>query len=58
MTQKQIVAALAKYPEIDAMAADFGGALASSLVAFKQANREIPPLRPRTTTSSAASRRS
>jgi ribose transport system substrate-binding protein len=44
VTQKQIVAALAKYPEIDAVAADFGGALASSLVAFKQANRKIPPL--------------
>jgi ribose transport system substrate-binding protein len=44
VTQKQIVAALAKYPKIDAVAADFGGALASSLVAFKQANRKIPPL--------------
>jgi ribose transport system substrate-binding protein len=44
VTQKQIVAALAKYPQIDALAADFGGALASSLVAFEQANREIPPL--------------
>lgn len=44
VTQKQIAAALSKYPEIDAVAADFGGALASSLVAFKQANRKIPPL--------------
>lgn len=42
--QKQLAAALARYPKIDAIAADFGGAMASSLVAFDQAKRDIPAI--------------
>ncbi|HYC81324.1 MAG TPA: substrate-binding domain-containing protein, partial [Solirubrobacterales bacterium] len=43
-TQQVVSAALAKYPEIDAITTDFGAALASSFPAFKQAGREIPPI--------------
>ena len=43
-TQQVVAAALAKYPEIDAITTDFGAALASSFPAFKQAGREIPPI--------------
>jgi ribose transport system substrate-binding protein len=43
-TQQVITAALAKYPEIDAITTDFGAALASAFPAFKQAGREIPPI--------------
>jgi ribose transport system substrate-binding protein len=43
-TQQVITANLAKYPEISAITTDFGAALASSFPAFKQANREIPPI--------------
>jgi ribose transport system substrate-binding protein len=42
--QKQLAAALARYPQIDAVAADFGGAMASSLVAFDQAKRKVPAI--------------
>jgi ribose transport system substrate-binding protein len=42
--QKQLAAALARYPKIDAITADFGGAMASSLVAFDQAHRKIPAI--------------
>ncbi|MBO3750129.1 substrate-binding domain-containing protein [Streptosporangiaceae bacterium NEAU-GS5] len=41
-TQKVITAALAKYPQIDAITTDFGAALASSFPAFDQAQRKIP----------------
>jgi ribose transport system substrate-binding protein len=41
-TQKVVTAALAKYPEIDAITTDYGNALESSFGAFKQANRKIP----------------
>jgi ribose transport system substrate-binding protein len=41
-TQQVITAALAKYPEIDAITTDFGAALASSFPAFAQAGRKIP----------------
>lgn len=43
-TQQVVSAALAKYPEIDAITTDFGAALASAFPAFKQAGREIPPI--------------
>ncbi|HVX33396.1 MAG TPA: substrate-binding domain-containing protein, partial [Solirubrobacterales bacterium] len=43
-TQQVISAALAKYPEINAITTDFGAALASSFSAFEQANREIPAI--------------
>jgi ribose transport system substrate-binding protein len=43
-TQKVITAALAKYPEIDAITTDFGAALASSFSAFEQAKRKIPAI--------------
>lgn len=43
-TQQVVTANLAKYPEIDAITTDFGAALASAFPAFKQANREIPPI--------------
>lgn len=42
--QKQLSAALSRYPQIDAIAADFGGAMASSLAAFDQTKREIPAI--------------
>jgi ribose transport system substrate-binding protein len=42
--QKQLAAALARYPQIDAITADFGGAMASSLAAFDQAKRKIPAI--------------
>jgi ribose transport system substrate-binding protein len=41
-TQKVVTAALAKYPEIDAITTDFGAALDSSFPAFAQAGRKIP----------------
>lgn len=44
MTQQVVTAALAKYPRIDLIAADFGAALASSFSAFEQAGRRIPPV--------------
>lgn len=44
LTQQVITAALAKYPEIDGWATDFGAAFASSLPAFEQANREVGPV--------------
>jgi ribose transport system substrate-binding protein len=43
-TQQVISAALAKYPEIDAITTDFGAALASSFSAFEQAGRKIPAI--------------
>lgn len=43
-TQQVITAALAKYPEIDAITTDFGAALASSFPAFTQAGRKIPAI--------------
>lgn len=41
-TQQVVTAALAKYPEIDAITTDFGSALASAFPAFEQAGREVP----------------
>jgi ribose transport system substrate-binding protein len=43
-TQQVVTAALAKYPEIDAITTDFGSALASSFSAFAQAGRPIPAI--------------
>lgn len=43
-TQQVVTAALARYPEIDAIAADYGAAMVSALPAFKQAGRKIPPI--------------
>jgi ribose transport system substrate-binding protein len=43
-TQQVVTAALAKYPEIDAITTDFGAALASSFSAFSQAGRKIPAI--------------
>ena len=43
-TQRVITAALAKFPQIDGWATDFGAAFASSLPAFDQANREVGPV--------------
>lgn len=44
MTQQVVTSALAKYPRIDVIAADFGAALASAFPAFEQAGRRIPPV--------------
>jgi len=44
LTQQVVTAALAKYPEIDAITTDFGAALASSFSAFAQAGRQIPAI--------------
>lgn len=41
-TQQVVTAALARYPQIDAIATDFGSALASAFPAFEQAGRQIP----------------
>jgi ribose transport system substrate-binding protein len=41
VTQQVITAALAKFPQIDGWATDFGAAFASSLPAFTQANRKV-----------------
>lgn len=41
VTQQVITADLAKYPQIDGWATDFGAAFASSLPAFSQANRKV-----------------
>lgn len=43
-TQQVVTAALAKFPQIDAIAADYGAAMVSALPAFKQAGRKIPPI--------------
>jgi ribose transport system substrate-binding protein len=43
-TQQVVTAALAKYPQIDAITTDFGSALASSFPAFAQAGRKIPAI--------------
>jgi ribose transport system substrate-binding protein len=43
-TQRVITAALAKFPQIDGWATDFGAAFASSLPAFDQAAREVGPV--------------
>ncbi len=43
-TQQVVTAALARFPEIDAIAADYGAAMVSALPAFKQAGRKIPPI--------------
>ena len=43
-TQQVVTAALAKYPEIDAITTDFGSALASAFPAFAQAGRQIPTI--------------
>lgn len=43
-TQRVITAALAKFPQIDGWATDFGAAFASSLPAFDQAGREVGPV--------------
>lgn len=43
-TQQVVTAALAKYPEIDAITTDFGSALASAFPAFEQADRKIPAI--------------
>ena len=42
--QKQLAAALSRYPNIGVVVGDFGGAMASSLVAFATAHRKIPPI--------------
>jgi ribose transport system substrate-binding protein len=44
LTQQVIAADLAKFPQIDGWATDFGAAFASSLPAFTQANRKIGPV--------------
>lgn len=41
VTQQVITADLAKFPQIDGWATDFGAAFASSLPAFQQANRKV-----------------
>jgi ribose transport system substrate-binding protein len=41
VTQQVITADLAKFPQIDGWATDFGAAFASSLPAFTQANRKV-----------------
>jgi ribose transport system substrate-binding protein len=41
VTQQVITADLAKYPQIDGWATDFGAAFASSLPAFQQATRKV-----------------
>src|SRR5262245_29122035 len=41
VTQQVIAADLAKFPQIDGWATDFGAAFASSLPAFQQANRKV-----------------
>jgi len=43
-TQQVVTAALAKYPKIDAIAADYGAAMDSALPVFAQAGRKIPPI--------------
>lgn len=43
-TQQVVTAALARFPEIDAITTDFGSALASSFSAFAQAGRKIPAI--------------
>lgn len=43
-TQQVVTAALAKFPKIDAIAADYGAAMDSALPVFKQAGRKIPPI--------------
>lgn len=43
-TQQVVTASLAKFPKIDAIAADYGAAMDSALPVFKQANRKIPPI--------------
>lgn len=43
-TQQVVTAALARYPDIDAITTDFGAALASSFSAFAQAGRQIPAI--------------
>lgn len=41
-TQQVVTASLAKFPKIDAIAADYGAAMDSALPVFKRANRQIP----------------
>lgn len=43
-TQQVVTASLAKFPKIDAIAADYGAAMDSALPVFKQAGRNIPPI--------------
>jgi ribose transport system substrate-binding protein len=43
-TQQVVTASLAKFPKIDAIAADYGAAMDSALPVFKQAGRKIPPI--------------
>ena len=43
-TQQVLTAVLAKYPTINAITTDFGSALASSVSAFTQANRQLPTI--------------
>jgi len=43
-TQQVVTAALARYPDIDAITTDFGSALASAFPAFEQAGRKIPAI--------------
>lgn len=43
-TQQVVTASLAKFPRIDAIAADYGAAMDSALPVFKQAGRKIPPI--------------
>jgi ribose transport system substrate-binding protein len=43
-TQQVVTASLAKFPKIDAIAADYGAAMDSALPVFKQAGRPIPPI--------------
>jgi ribose transport system substrate-binding protein len=44
LTQQVITAVLAKYPQVDGWATDFGAAFASSLPAFEQAGRTVGPV--------------
>jgi ribose transport system substrate-binding protein len=44
LTQQVIAAVLAKYPQVDGWATDFGAAFASSLPAFQQAGRKVGPV--------------
>src|SRR5215211_2554921 len=44
LTQKVVGSLLARYPKIDGMIGDFGGALVSSFKAFKTAKRELPAI--------------
>jgi ribose transport system substrate-binding protein len=44
LTQKVLTAAIAKYPQIDAIVSDFGPSLVGALPEFQKSGRTIPPL--------------